>query len=309
MITSSVHTNNGGCMLELKTIECSKKTVDQLHRVGSLDIEDYSLDPNSNYFLFKGEDGSSGIACANGDYLKRVNMKGVSFSGMKPKDITQSCFFHALKNYDLVVGLGAAGTGKTSLSLAYALHQLFRKDMNIVLCKPTIFVGQKSNAIGAIPGDHREKLAGYIDSYLVSMRKILGDSAEHHLYQMEEEGKLQFQPLELIRGMHFEDTVLIIDEAQNCSPHELMSIISRVGENSTCIVLGDPSQIDSGSRWKETGLFVLTCSDAFFDSEFSIGIKLTGQYRGPMATLASNVLKELQEVEDRFIDSDTLNYE
>ena len=52
-------------MLELQTIECSKKTVDELHRTGSLNIEDYVLDPDSNYFLFKGEDGSSGIACAN----------------------------------------------------------------------------------------------------------------------------------------------------------------------------------------------------------------------------------------------------
>ena len=295
-------------MLELQTVECSKKKIDELHKTGSLNIEDYTLNPDSNYFLFKGQEGSSGIACANDGSLTRVNVKGIQFSNMKPRDITQSCFFHALKNFELVVGLGAAGTGKTSLSLAYALHQLFRKDKNIVLCKPTIFVGQKSNAIGAIPGDHREKMAGYIDSYLVSMRKILGESAEHHLYQMEEEGKLQFQPLELVRGMHFEDTVLIVDEAQNCSPHELMSIISRVGENSTCIVLGDPSQIDSGARWKETGLFALVCSDSFFDSEFAVGVKLTGQYRGPMATLAANVLKELHELEDRSIDSDTLDY-
>lgn len=295
-------------MLELQTIECSKNIVSELHKTGFLNPEDFNLDPNSNYFLFKSEDGSSAIACLNADTLSRVNMKGVMLSGMKPRDITQSCFFHALKNFELVVGLGAAGTGKTSISMAYALHQMFRNDLNIVLCKPTVFVGKRSNAIGAIPGDHREKMAGYIDSYLVSMRKILGDSAEHHLYQMEEEGKLQFQPLELIRGMHFEDTVLIIDEAQNCSPHELMSVISRVGENSSCIVLGDPSQIDTGARWKETGLFALVYSDAFFESDFSVGIKLTGQYRGPMAQLAAEVLSELQEIEERSIDADTLFY-
>jgi predicted ribonuclease YlaK len=152
----------------------------------------------------------------------------------------------------------------------------------------------KSNAIGAIPGDHREKLEGYMDSYMIAMRKIVGETFEHHLYQLEEENKILFKPFELLRGQHFENAVVIIDEAQNTTPHELLTAISRVGESCTLVIMGDPLQIDTELESGETGLDKLIESDAFYNSDLVAGIQLTAQYRGPLAQLAAEILEELR---------------
>jgi predicted ribonuclease YlaK len=202
--------------------------------------------------------------------------------------------FHALANFDLTVVLGAAGTGKTTIATAFALQQAFRHEKTIVMSKPSCFVGGSSNAIAAVPGDAREKIGPYIESFMMALRNILGSHAEHHLFEMEEKNKLMFQPLELIRGLNFDNHVVIIDEAQNTSAHELLSLISRVGQNSQCIVMGDPSQIDMDKMsWRDSGLYKLLQSDAFFDDPICTAIKLKAQYRGPLAELAQDVLDEL----------------
>jgi predicted ribonuclease YlaK len=116
---------------------------------------------------------------------------------------------------------------------------------------------------------------------------------------MEEKGKLLFQPLELIRGLNFDNHVVIIDEAQNTNAHELLSLISRVGEHGQCIVMGDPSQIDLDKMsWRDSGLYKLLTSDAFFDGTICTAIKLKTQYRGPLAVLAQDVLDELMGGDD-----------
>ena len=260
------------------------------------DLEIWDQSESSFYLLKSDDTNQSALVLFWGeDCIELVDTKGIEFKGSTPRDAPQACMFHSLRARQLTVVLGEAGTGKTTIALAYALHQLFKKDMNIVLCKPTVFVGLKSNAIGAIPGDHREKMSGYIDSYLTSMRRILGDTFEHHLYELEEEGRISFQPLELVRGQQFEKSVVIIDEAQNTSPHELMSIISRLDETSTCVVLGDPYQVDLGVSFEDTGLGALVSSEALEDSDISAGITLTTNFRGPLALLASDVLKEVAQ--------------
>jgi predicted ribonuclease YlaK len=141
-------------------------------------------------------------------------------------------------------------------------------------------------------------MAGYIDSFLVTLRRILGDHAEHHMYEWEEKQKLTFKPLELLRGMHFENSVVILDEAQNTSPHELLTLMSRVDDTSQLIVMGDALQIDTQERFADTGLGTIIGSDAFLDSDYSAFIKLKTQYRGVLADLAINVLQELSPNDD-----------
>jgi len=284
-------------MLEIQVIETSTEIVNKLHKKGEILKEGLLtiVDDEQGFYILRSETGASALGISLKDSIRRVDVKGIEYQGMKPRDAEQSCFFYALKNFALVVGLGEAGTGKTTLALAYALTQLFRNDMNVVLVKPTTFVGRKSNAIAAVPGDHREKLEGYISSYLVVLKRIFGNSFEHQLFQLEEEDKLSFMPLELVRGIEFKNSVVIIDEAQNTSPHELLSLISRVSEDSQCIVLGDPNQVDTDIPRRETGLYVLSNSDAFIESPFSAGIRLRSQHRGPLATLVSEIIQELYE--------------
>ena len=279
-------------MLDIREVNVDGSLIDKLYKKGVIDAPSGMGHWEAHFKILKSLDGKSALVNDQGDTWELVKAKDLKFLGISPKDAGQKCMLWALENYDLVVAVGGAGTGKTTIALAWALHQVFRQGKKLVLCKPTTFVGGKSNAIAATPGTHREKLEGYIDSYLGAMRKIIGDTFEHHLYQLEEEGKIVFQPLELMRGLNYDNSVVILDESQNTSPMELMTALSRVGQNSTCIIMGDLHQIDTGARSRDTGLSVLTNSESFLDSGIGVGLKLTGQYRGPLATLAADVLEE-----------------
>jgi predicted ribonuclease YlaK len=286
-------------MFDIQHIEVPGKLIDELHREGTINREatiDPTADDGGFYLLTAGKKSALGVAI--GDSIQRVVEKGMDWQGIKPRDKAQLCMFHSLSNFDLTVVLGAAGTGKTTVATAYALHQFFRHEKKIVLSKPSCFVGGRSNAIAAVPGDAREKIAPYVESFMGALRSILGDHAEHHLYEMEEKGNLMFQPLELIRGLNFDNHIVIIDEAQNTTAHELLSLISRVGQHSQCIVMGDPSQIDMDITWQESGLRKLLQSDSFYDDPICQAIKLKAQYRGPLAELAQDVLDELLGDED-----------
>lgn len=284
-------------MFELVELTVNPKTIDQLYKKGTARVEE--ADDYGSFFFVLTDASKKQSALTHYDdesgLLEVIRTKELSYQGFSPKDAAQSCLFWALKRFELVVALGAAGTGKTTVALAYALNEVFRNGRDLILCKPTAFVGFKSNAIAAIPGDHREKLEGYMDSYMIAMRKIMGEAFEHHLYQLEEEGRIQFKPFELLRGQHFENAVVVLDEAQNTTPHELLTAISRVGNSSTVIVMGDPDQVDLDLGREETGLHKLISSGAFAESPLVAGIKLTAQYRGPLAQLAGEILNEIRE--------------
>lgn len=284
-------------MFELAEIVTSANTINELYKKGKVELQEASEQDNF-FFILKDEAGKqSALAFYNDseDVLELVKTKDLQFQGFRPKDAAQSCLFWALTRFQLIVALGEAGTGKTTVALAYALNEVFKNGRDLILCKPTTFVGQKSNAIAAIPGDHREKLEGYMDSYMIAMKKIVGDTFEHHLYQLEEEQRIMFKPLELLRGQHFENAVVVLDEAQNTSPHELLTALSRTADTCTVVVMGDPHQVDTGSDEEETGLYKLINSQAFADNPLVAGIQLTANYRGAMAQLASEILKEIRE--------------
>lgn len=255
---------------------------------------EYELWHNGLFVVIKSGSQSALCVC---DYdagvLRAIPSKELDFKGVKPRDAAQTCMMYAMKKAPLSVAIGVAGSGKTTLALAYAIYATAKQYKKIVLCKPTTFVGMRSNAIAPIPGDHREKIAGYIDSYLYVFKKLLGEDAEMFMREWEDNGRLVFKPLELIRGLNLDDSVVIIDEAQNTTPHELLSLISRVSDTSRLIVMGDPLQIDTDMRFEETGLGALVNSESFLTSPYSMGIQLESQYRGKLAQLAFEILTEI----------------
>lgn len=283
-------------MFDLVEIVTSPENINTLYKKGRISLD--VLEEDDNYFFIVktscGQQSAIAFYDDEDSSLVLVKTKDLGYQGFKPRDAAQSCLFWALKNRELVVALGAAGTGKTTVALAYALNEVFRNGKSLILCKPTCFVGVKSNAIAATPGDHREKLQGYMDSYMIAMRKIVGETFEHHLYQLEEEGRILFKPFELLRGQHFENCIVVIDEAQNTTLHELMTAMSRVGGDSTLIIMGDPEQVDTEIETSETGLSKLINSVAFAQSDLAVGVQLTAQYRGPLALLASEVIREMR---------------
>lgn len=293
-------------MLEIHTIQTSSSLIDKLHQDGSVSRDSLFEgmehnghgipDPGGYVVLQSGK--QSALALLLGDEAVRVVDRSSVYCGIRPRDKQQLCFIDAIERCNMAVALGGAGTGKTTLAISYAVHQLMNEDRTVVLCKPTRLVGGPSDAWGTLPGGQEEKMQPYMESFIIPLKKILGDTTQMYMDRWINSGKLIVQPLETIRGMSFENCVVLLDEAQNTSVHELLSFISRVAGDSKCIVMGDPHQIDVDVSWKETGLAQLLNSDVWWSSTISAGVKLTAQYRGPLAELAAACLKELHGDED-----------
>ena len=141
---------------------------------------------------------------------------------------------------------GKAGTGKTLLALAAALRQN-REYNQILLARPIVSLSNKD--LGFLPGDEKQKVGPYMqplfDNLNVIKSQIGRSGAEYKALQdIEESGKLTIEALAFIRGRSLSETYCIIDEAQNLTPHEIKTIITRAGENTKMVFTGDLQQID-----------------------------------------------------------------
>jgi PhoH-like ATPase len=231
--------------------------------------------------------------------LKVVSLPDRNYFGISSKDAYQAAFLECLSNSKIKVSvcIGEAGTGKTTLALSYALQMFSDNDMRIRLSKPTALVGA-GNTFGPVPGDVDEKYAPHTISYEMILNKLLGNR-KGYLSMLKKKEVIKFEPVEFTRGNTYENTIFILDEAQNLSWHELKTVVSRIAENSKMIILGDPYQIDTGNQFESTGLYRMLNSIAFNRSEITSSIRLERQYRGPLPTLISNIDKELKECKGR----------
>lgn len=223
----------------------------------------------------------------------------IGFQNFYPRDASQSAYMANLMNPDILlnVATGTAGTGKSSIAVAYAFERYTKDKRKIILTKPTRIVGD-SNALGPVPGDIAEKLAPYLASYEIILKKLLG-GGKSYIEQMQAKGHLEFVPIELVRGCTFENTTLIVDEAQNCDWHTLNTLISRMGEKSEMILCGDLAQVDGNIRRKDSGLHKLVNSKPFKDSPIASHAELKVQYRSPICKLAADVNEWLHEENER----------
>jgi PhoH-like ATPase len=219
--------------------------------------------------------------------------KKMKLENITPKDSRQAAFMDSLIDNDILLSaaVGSAGTGKTTIALAFALSQYLNHNKPIFLTKPTTMVGE-GRAFGPVPGDIDQKYAPYLASYEIVLKKIGGGTnAPQFFAAMKEKGQLQFFPIELARGCTFENCTLILDEAQNMSWHEMNTMISRMGENSKMIILGDLHQIDTGTPYRKTGLYSMLSAPPFQDSSISSAIELVTQYRSPITQLVTEINK------------------
>ncbi len=182
------------------------------------------------------------------DSLK--NPKGVN---LKPINLGQRCFMDALLNPDikLVTCFGAAGTGKTLVGVGAALHSFFNRDFQgITISRPVIPMGE---GIGFLPGDLNEKMKPWLQpifdalDYLIpASGKKKGDAGEIHPYQdLIDSHAIEVEALCFIRGRSIPNRYFILDEAQQLSPLEAKTIVTRMSRGSKLIMIGDPAQIDN----------------------------------------------------------------
>lgn len=156
-----------------------------------------------------------------------------------PKTPGQAAYLEAMQTHDVTLGLGPAGTGKTYLAMAMALSLLKAKQVQrIVLTRPAVEAGE---ALGFLPGDLREKVAPYLRPLYDAMHDMLGpEQGERYL----EDGTVEIAPLAYMRGRTLARSVVILDEAQNTTPEQMLMFLTRLGEDSKCVVTGDGSQTD-----------------------------------------------------------------
>jgi PhoH-like ATPase len=201
-----------------------------------------------NYFILK-SDRKSGLGYYNpvSGLIELVEKRPVY--GIKPRNAEQTFAIHALSNPEvrLLSITGVAGTGKTLLALASALEQR-RNFKQIYLARPIVPLSNKD--IGYLPGDIKSKLNPYMEPLWDNLKFIQNQFSEtdreyKRLTEMVNKEKLMITPLAYIRGRSLSNIFFIVDEAQNLTPHEVKTIISRAGENTKIIFTGDIYQIDT----------------------------------------------------------------
>jgi len=252
-----------------------------------------SPQPNPNqYFIIKGNRSSALVHYdhTNGVYERVLKQK---VNGIEPRNAEQTFAFDALMrdNVQLVSITGKAGTGKTLLALAAAIHQR-QKFTQIFLARPIVPLSNRD--IGFLPGDVKEKIGPYMqplfDNLDVIKNKFASTSKDYQkIEEMVKTEKLIITPLAYIRGRSLSKVFFIVDEAQNLTPHEIKTIITRAGEGTKMVFTGDIEQIDTPYLdMKSNGLSYLT--DKMIGQEVFAHINLVKGERSYLAELASNLL-------------------
>ena len=167
---------------------------------------------------------------------------------VQPKTSGQRTYFDAMRDNEIVVGIGPAGTGKTYLAVAMAVEALTRKHVRrLVLARPAVEAGER---LGFLPGDLQAK----VDPYLRPLYDALEDMMPYDRIQKALETRtIEIAPLGYMRGRTLQDAFVILDEAQNVTGGQMKMFLTRLGLNSRAVVVGDKTQIDLPSR-EESGL-------------------------------------------------------
>ena len=199
---------------------------------------------------------SDEIADGNdGDIINSIlNLKGTSLSAVSinipgslkkilPKTANQAALMSALRSYDIVFAEGPAGSGKTYLAMAEALWEvLTHKKNGIVLTRPVVEAGEN---LGFLPGDLEDKINPYLRPLYDAMNTLL---PRETVKRLSESGVIEIAPLAYMRGRTINNSVIILDEAQNTTREQMKMFLTRMGEDSKVFVTGDVTQVDLPSR-------------------------------------------------------------
>ncbi|PIU85250.1 MAG: phosphate starvation-inducible protein PhoH [Deltaproteobacteria bacterium CG06_land_8_20_14_3_00_44_19] len=184
--------------------------------------------------------------------LKHIFLDTVYISSRKrpitPKSLCQKEYIDAIRNFDIVFGIGPAGTGKTYLAMALAISFLMKKEVDrIILARPAVEAGEK---LGFLPGDLYEKVNPYLRPLYDALYDMIDFEKASGLVQR---GIIEVAPLAFMRGRTLNDSFVILDEAQNTTSEQMKMFLTRLGYSSKAVITGDVTQIDL-SAGKTSGL-------------------------------------------------------
>jgi phosphate starvation-inducible PhoH-like protein len=165
-----------------------------------------------------------------------------------PKTLAQKLYLQSMLDHSIVFGIGPAGTGKTYLAMAAAVNALLKNQVErVILTRPAVEAGE---ALGFLPGDLREKILPYLRPLYDALHDML-DTED--VTRLTEKGVIEIAPLAYMRGRTLSRAFIVLDEAQNTTPEQMMMFLTRLGEDSRMVVTGDITQIDL-PRSKQSGL-------------------------------------------------------
>lgn len=275
-------------------IDVNPEMIDKLYREGFCTVEDLEIEepyPN-HYVILKGQRASAlGYYNPITRRVERVEKRAVS--RIMPRNAEQVFALHAILNPEvkLVTIQGVAGTGKTLLALAGAWEQR-RNFKQIFLARPIVPLSNKD--IGYLPGDIHSKVNPYMEPLWDNLKFIQNQYGEQdkeykRIADAIENEKLMITPLAYIRGRSISNVIFIVDEAQNLTPHEVKTIITRAGENTKIIFTGDIYQIDTPYLDSQSnGLSYLI--DKIKHHEIYAHVRLEKGERSELANLANELL-------------------
>ncbi|HET8579861.1 MAG TPA: PhoH family protein [Nitrospiraceae bacterium] len=208
-----------------------------LTELATLTVEGYDL---------RAEDVTLALKASRGNQdapLKDLLLSTVPIATKKrlvvPKSANQKAYIEAIQKFDLVIGIGPAGTGKTYLAMAMAVAALTRKEVSrIILARPAVEAGER---LGFLPGDMYAKVHPYLRPLYDALYDMMDVERANRLV---ERGEIEIAPLAFMRGRTLNDSFVILDEAQNATAEQMKMFLTRLGFNSKAVVTGDITQVD-----------------------------------------------------------------
>jgi len=274
--------------------DVNPEIIDKLYAEGFCSLEDLGIkEPIPNHYYILKSDRASALAYFNPITHRVERVEKHAVSRIMPRNAEQVFALHAILNPEikLVTLQGVAGTGKTLLALAGAWAQR-RNFKQIYLARPIVPLSNKD--IGYLPGDIHEKINPYMEPLWDNLKYIQNQHGEQdpeykRISDAIDKEKLLITPLAYIRGRSISNVIFIVDEAQNLTPHEIKTIITRAGENTKIIFTGDIYQIDTPYLDSQSnGLSVLI--DKIKHHEIYSHVLLEKGERSELANLANELL-------------------
>lgn len=234
----------------IRKLDLSKHDIDLFYKDGSIPLEGEEFLANE-YCILTSPENTSAVGKYDAKEKRLVNLAplGGNLWGINPLNVEQKCALDLLLRDDinLITLIGPAGTGKTLLALAAGLRKVFDENVynRILVSRPIVPLGRD---IGYLPGLKEEKLIHWMQPIYDNLEYLCestGSEPNETLRWVTESKKLEMEAVTYIRGRTLPKMYMIIDEAQNLTPHEVKTIISRAGNNTKVVFTGDPTQIDN----------------------------------------------------------------
>lgn len=277
----------------IRDLPTTKLNIDHFFKDGHIKIDGIGAKPNE-YFILTSPENSTAVAKYDlrEDHLRQL-IRVQNIWGIHPRNVEQRCAIDLLLRDDikLVTLLGPAGTGKTLLALACGLRKVFDEGTynKILISRPIIPLGRD---IGYLPGTKEEKLFHWMQPIYDNLEILCTSSGNEPRETLEwvlQSRKIEMEAVTYIRGRSLPKMYIIVDEAQNLTPHEVKTIVSRAGEGTKVILTGDPTQIDNPYLDKDSNALSYVIG-RFADQPIYGNIFMSKTERSELAAIATEIL-------------------